>query len=115
MARDRSKKPQHSYSMEEEWLREYALFYGRNSVTRFSAPDLNGVSLTQILAALANVSRITCDKCDGPGTVCEIESVVADATPVRVTVQFDASEMTLSILEASEVRGKDNDEPDHAA
>lgn len=115
MARKRKSKPQFAYAMEEAWLREYALFYGTTNVTRFSERRLHGVSLTQVFEALANVTDIQCDKCDGPGTVCEIVSTIGDDQRVRVTVQFDASQMTVSILEAEEVEGSKNDEPDCAA
>lgn len=115
MRKKRDLKSQHAYQMEQDWLREYSLFYGTTSVTRFSEDDLNGVPLVHILEALANVRRIRCDKCDGPGTVCEIESVVGDKQVVQVTVHFDANHMTVSIREAKEVKGSEEDEPNRAA
>jgi hypothetical protein len=98
------------YASEADWLREFALFYGTGSTTRFSEDDLNDVSFVEIFEALADSHPVWCEKCDGPGTVCMIEGVIGDDSIIRVKVHFNSQEMILTVLKAEKIKDAPCDE-----
>lgn len=81
---------------------------------RFCEEDLGGVSLVQVLEALIWGDVISSDKCDGPGTVCEVEHRQDDGVVIAVAVYFVSNEEILTIRRA-EVVGEPDNETDHAA
>jgi len=99
---------------EETWLRRFVGFHGVDAVTRFCEDDLRGVSLVEVLEALAQGSVINAEKCDGPGTICDVERRQENGSVVAVSVYFASNEEVLTIRGAEVVREPEN-ETDNAA
>jgi hypothetical protein len=109
------KKKVSRYPHEETWLREFVGYYGAECTTSFSDDDLNGVSLTAAIEALARGSVISAEKCDDrPGTVCVVEYRTEENSVVSVTVHFVSNEHRMRFLRAQERKESDS-ETDHAA
>ncbi len=108
MASKRRKAP----APEEIWVREFVSFYGTDNATRVIEGTLSGVSLTRVVAALADGSLVESIKRDGSGCECQFIHRSEDDT-VEVWVFFEAMVMKLEILSAKVVVEID-DEPNAA-
>jgi hypothetical protein len=110
----RTRKKVSRYPHEEEWLREFLGYHGTDAVTSFVESDLKGVSLTRIVRALICGSVISAEKCNEPGTICEVEYLEEEGDIVGIEVHFVSNEETLRILGATIIK-EDDSEPDRAA
>lgn len=109
------KKDRRRFPHEEEWLRSFVGHHGTNCVTRFCEGDLNGISLTRVIEALADGTVISAEKSEGPGVVCEVAHYSDEEGDLAlVIVHFVSNEELLTILEATKVK-EEIGETDHAA
>jgi hypothetical protein len=102
------------YPDEETWLREFVGYHGTDCVTVFYEGNLGGVSLTLVIEAVACGTVVSSEKCNGPGTICEVQYRTEDGESVLVTVHFVSNEEQLTLLSA-EVEKERGNETDHAA
>jgi len=100
------------HSPEERWVRSFLEYAGTENVTRFCPENLQGVSLTRAVQALARGFCVSAEKCDGAGSVCVFEDADDDIGAVEVTVFFIASE---EVLEIRGARVKEKDSEPNAA
>jgi hypothetical protein len=88
---------------EQTWIRNFIEFYGTDNVTRVFRENLGGVTLIEVVEALATGNLVSAEKLDDAGTTCTLRHASVDAI-IEVDVWFVASEIVLEIRAARRVK-----------
>ncbi len=114
MASERGKPQRVTHPEEQTWLRGFVGYHCRDCITEFCEADLGGLSLVEIVEAIAHGDVVSSEKDEFPGAVCAVEYRPEKSRTLWVSLRFVANEERLRVLSAGEKWESDH-EPSHVA